>query len=317
MTALAVATLETDLGAALGLGGVALQWAEEHGAPLLVSACCEASSIALGALQREDTLRQRSSARFELGVVRRRTTGTEAELEGAVLYHALALPSVDTLYADASSRTLLNRNLRAVLRGYTAAGVPLRYFGTEVLALLGHPVALVGYDQNANGAVLIEVLIGLEKPCVVRPALKREAPAALRSIVRSDEAPRDFLGRAVAGIVERLNLTALDVAAQLSSVAVEPRGAAAAAEDSAAPASVTIPLGVVEAVTAPRVRLHGDLLVSTAALSRTAELAQAALETGHAIDEAVLAPLQGAPLDGARPTDLLEALRRAHESMRA
>jgi hypothetical protein len=316
VTTLALATLETDLGAALGLGGVALAWAEEHGAPLLASACCEASSIVLGALQREGTLRQRSSARFELGVARRRTTGTEAELEGAVLYHALALPSVDALYRDASTRTLLNRNLRAVLRGYAAAGVPLRYFGTEVLALLGHPVALVGYDQNASGAVLIEVLIGLEKPCVVRPALKREAPAALLGIVRSDEAPRDFLGRAVAGIVERLAATSRDVAAELSNAAVAAPHTAAAPEDSAAPASVTIPLGVVEAVVAPRVRLSGDLLASTAALSRVEALVQAALGSGGVLDEAVLAPLQGAPLDGARPADLLEALRRAHESTR-
>jgi hypothetical protein len=261
-------------------------------------------------------LRQRSSARFTLGSKRRRTTGTEAELEGAVLYHALALPRVNALYSDASTRTLLNRNLRALLRGYTAAGVPLRYFGTEVLALLGHPVALVGYEQTASGAVLIEVLLGLEKPCVVRPALQREAPAALREMARSAEAPRDFLGRAVAGTLERLGFSARDVAAELFDTVAAPF-AAVMPEVSGTPLSVAIPLGVVEAVAAPRVRLGGDLLVGTAALARVEALAQEAWESGVTLDESVLAPLQGAPLDGARPADVLAVLRAAHEATRS
>lgn len=313
---LAIATLETELDGALELGGRALQWAEQHAAPILVSASFDASAVVLGALQREDTLRERSTARFSLGSKRRRTTGTEAELEGAVLYHALALPRVNALYADASARTLLNRNLRAVLRGYTAAGVPLRYFGTEVLALLGHPVALVGYEQSESGAVLIELLLGLEKPCVVRPALKREPPAALREIVKSSEAPRDFLGRAVAGIVERLGVAARDVANDLSGEVSAPP-APVASEDSRVPAQVAIPLGVVEAVATPAVRLGGDLLVSTPALSRVQALAQQALESGVTLDESQLAPLQGAPLDGARPADVLAALRAAHEATRS
>jgi hypothetical protein len=315
VTTLGVATLETELDGALELGVRALTWTQQHGVPLLASACCDASAVVLGALQREDTLRKRSAARFSLGLKRRITTGTEAELEGAVLYHALALPRVDALFADASARTLLNRNLRAILRGYTAAGVPLRYFGTEVLALLGHPVALVGYEQNASGAVLIEVLLGLEKPCVVRAALEREPPAALREIVKSSEAPRDFLGRAVAGIVERVGLSARDVASELSAVAAVPVALAAVApEDSREPANVAIPLGVVEAVAAPRVRLGGDLLASTAALARVEALAQAALGSGLALEESVLAPLQGAPLDGARSGDLLAVLRAAHQA---
>lgn len=315
MSALGVATLETELDGALELGARALTWTQQHGVPLLASACCDASAVVLGALQREDTLRQRSTARFSLGLKRRLTTGTEAELEGAVLYHALALPRVDALFADASARTLLNRNLRAILRGYTAAGVPLRYFGTEVLALLGHPVALVGYEQSASGAVLIEVLIGLEKPCVVRPALKREAPAALREIVKSSEAPRDFLARATAGIVERLGLAARDVASELSGMATGASWpAAVASEDSCKPANVAIPLGVVEAVAAPRARVSGDLLVSTTALSRVEALAQEALESGLSLEESVLAPLQGAPLDGARSGDVLAVLRAAQQA---
>lgn len=316
MTTLAVATLETELSDALELGGRALSWTARHGAPLLASACCDASALVLGALQREDTLRARSSARFELGVKRRLTTGTEAELEGAVLYHALALPRVDALYGDASARTLLNRNLRLLLRGYTAAGVPLRYFGTEVLALLGHPVALVGYDQRASGEVLIELLIGLEKPCVVRPALRREPPSALLPLLRSTESPRDLLQRVVAGVAERASSTARDVATELSAADLSLEGPTPPppSEDSRMPVNVAIPLGVVEAVATPRARVFGDLLVGTAALSQVEQRAREAWEAKLPLDESVLAPLRGSPLDGARASDLLAVLRAAFDA---
>lgn len=302
---LAVATLETTLASALGLGAAALELAEQ-GRTTLLSASFEAEALVLGRLQREDTLRRRSPARFESQVERRATTGTEAQLAGAVLYHALALPRVDALFADASARTLLNRNLRAILRGYTAAGVPLRYFGTEVLALLGQPVALVGYDQSASGAVLIEVLIGLGAPCVVRPALKREPPAALYAVLRSEPERRDLLQRAVSGIVERLAATPDDVSAALS---MSPPATALPFEGT--PSVVAIPLGVVEAVMEPRVRVSGDLLGSTAALLRVEAAAQRARDAGIELMPEVLGPLQGAPLDGARPADLLRALELA------
>jgi hypothetical protein len=43
-------------------------------------------------------------------------------------------------------------------------------------------------------------------------------------------------------------------------------------------------------------------------LARVEAAARAALEAGHRPGEAVLAPLLGAPLDGARPADILAAL---------
>lgn len=306
MTELALATVEAEVDDALALGPRALRWSEREQRPALVSAAVAGEALVLGRLQREDTLRRRSPARFGARIVRRFTTGTEAQLSGAVLYHALSLPRVDSIFPDASARTLLNRNLRALLRGYTAAGVPLRYFGTEVLALLGHPVALVGYEQTASGAVLIEVLIGLQTPCVVRSALKREPPAALYDIVRSAPPALDLLQRAVQGVVERLGATAIDLGGGLPEAeAVTPF------EPAGAPAAVTIPLGVVEAITRPRVRLTGDLLVGTAALSRVEALAEAALRTAQPLGPELLEPLRGAALDGARPPDLLQALALA------
>jgi hypothetical protein len=210
------------------------------------------------------------------------------------------------LFPDASARTLLNRNLRALLRGYTAAGVPLRYFGTEVLALLGRPVALIGYDRTASGAVLIEVLLGLEAPCVVRSALKREAPAALYAVLRSRPPAIELLRRVEQGVVERLGASAFDVTASLPIA-----GSAPELEPATVAASVAIPLGVVEAATEPGVRISGDLLVSTAALSGVEALAQAAWDAQQPLTDAVLEPLRGMPLDGARPPDLLQALEAA------
>jgi len=308
VTEFAVASFESDLDGALALGGRALAWTETHGRPLLVSASLTAEALVLGSVQREDTLRSRSSARFDVRVARRSSTGTEAQLEGAVLYHALTLPRLDALYSDASARTLLNRNLRALLRGYTAAGVPFRYFGTEVLALLGHPVALVGYEQTASGAVLIEVLIGLENPCVVRPALKREPPAALFPLLRRSPPPHDLLLSAVTGVVERLDATSVDVTASLPPA---PPTINYQLPTTSSLASVAIPLGVVEAVVEPAPRITGDLLISRAALTQVEALAQTQLASGQPISEACLVPLQNAPLDGARSPDLLAALQAA------
>ena len=311
MTGLALATVETDLGGALQLGRSALAWTEMHGGALLASASFTARALVLGSLQRADTLRGRSTARFDAPLARRHSTGTEAQLDGAVLYHALALPRVDALFSDASARTLLNRNLRAILRGYTAVGVPLRYFGTEVLALLGHPVALVGYDQAASGAVLIEVLIGLENPCVVRSALERAAPAALYQLLRRTPQAHDLLLSAVAGIVDRLGATGLDVADSLPPPASTANCRLPSDNSTDAPASVPIPLGVVEAVVDPALRITGDLLVSRAALARFEQRATETLERGEQLGAELLAPFVGEPLDGARPADLLQALQQA------
>jgi hypothetical protein len=301
---LGVASLEAELDVALELGPRALAYAEATGTAVLASAVIEGQALVLGALQREATLRERSPARFDVALHRRATTGTEAQLSGPALYHALALPGVNALYPDASSRTLLNRNLRAFLQGYTAAGVPLRYFGTEVLALLGHPVALVGYDQTASGGVLIEVLVGLENPAVVRSALKREPPAALWSIVKSRPAPLDLLEAVTRGVPERLGLSATDVLAELPPAQVSP----APAFSDLPSVQVPIPLGVVEASRAPELRITGDLLASRAALTEVERLASL-VPAANPLDAAVLSPLAGTALDGARPADLLAALQ--------
>ncbi|MDF3072201.1 MAG: hypothetical protein K0R38_7802, partial [Polyangiaceae bacterium] len=107
--------------------------------------------------------------------------------------------------------------------------------------------------------------------------------------------------RAVNGIVERLELETCAVALPAASIP-GPELPTERAD------SVPIPLGVVEASGS---RITGDLLVGSAALARVEARAQAALDAGAPLSEAVLAPLQGAPLDGAKPGDLLQVLSAA------
>jgi hypothetical protein len=319
---LASASLSGDLSSVLGLGKRALAWAETENSAVLASAVVRADALVLGSLQRPATLAQRS-ALPQAPVHWRTTTGTEAHLSGATIYHALALPRVNALFSDAKARTLLNRNLRLMLRGYAAAGVPLRYFGTEVLALRGHPVALIGYDQSSSGAVLIEVLVGLEHALVLRPALRREPPKAMFEVLGATPDAEELAQRVMMASVERHGASLRDVSRELAGfeiaegleVAPAPPGAAPFPER--APSGVVpIPLGVVEASVEPTVRISGDLLVSRAALARVESAAAELRGRGQPFDVPLLAPLDDSPLDGARPADLLGALQAAEVAER-
>jgi len=153
---------------------------------------------------------------------------------------------------------------------------------------------------------LIEVLIGLENPCVVRSALKRQPPGALFTLLRQAPPAHELLCRVVSGIVDRLGATTVDVSASL------PIGSTISAPaPSVVNASVAIPLGVVEAVLEPELRITGDLLVAGFALQRFEQRAAEALAAGEQLSDRVLAAFDGAPLDGARPADLLQVVALA------
>jgi hypothetical protein len=308
---LGLATVVQSLESALEGAGRALVLAEVSQNPILVSAAFEADAIVLGALQRVASVRSLSTPAFSgARVCRRYTTGTEAELRGGVVYHALALPKVSALFPDASARTLLNRNLRLFMKAYMAAGVPFRYFGTEVLSVLGHPVALVGYDQSSTGAVLIEVFIGVQSPCVVRPALKREAPSGLAPLIGGNTSAGELLERALAGVVERSGVPCFDASAALTgSSALAPPTCLEL--ETSQPAQVVVPIGIVEASLEPSPRISGDFLGSVSAVSLVEADAASDLASGRPFDLQTLQGLQGQPLDGARPADLLTALQQA------
>jgi hypothetical protein len=126
----------------------------------------------------------------------------------------------------------------------------------------------------------------------------------LYPLLRQAPPAHEFLRAAVSGIADRLGVTALDVAAALpiAPAAQEPLTSTPIA------ASVAVPLGVVEAVVSPEVRISGDLLVGSAALRSFEQRASNALSGGEAPDRDWLTVFDGAPLDGARPADLLQAV---------
>lgn len=131
-------------------------------------------------------------------VLRRRTSGTAMYVGQRALLFSLVLPHVAALFADASPRTLLNRNLRPFLRGLTAAGGVAHYFGREWVTVRKRPALTAGFDMEADGAVIVEALAGIESSMAVP-----------RSLFAADEhAVERFRGQSPAGLVEVLPETA-------------------------------------------------------------------------------------------------------------
>ncbi len=231
------------------------------------------------------------------GFVRRATTGTELFVGDIAVWWSLGLPRVDALFPDALGATLLNRNVRGFLRGFTAQGVSASYLGREFLAVQGASGAVLGYDVADDGAVLLEVVAGwthpLDVPLSQRAATTaRRAPGiALASRTRG-QTPEGF-ARAVAAAVAARSGRSLHDEGTLAPHPEPPwrepvlRGA------------VRVPIGVLEAGEVDGAPwFGGDVLASTAWLRR----AESAVARGEEIPD-------GAVMHGALPSDLLRAWR--------
>ncbi len=257
----------------------------------LAASVVRGRALVLGARQRH------ASEAVTPDCVRRASTGTELFVGDVAVWWSLGLPRVDALFSDALGATLLNRNVRGFLRGFTAQGVLASYLGREFLAVQGAAGALLGYDVADNGSVLLEVIAGwthpLDVPLSVRAttASRRAPSVALASRARG-ASPGDF-ARAVAEAVAARSGRTLRAEGTLPALPEAPwrepvlRGA------------VRVPIGVLEAGEidgAPW--FGGDVLASTAWLRR----AEAAVAQGDALpDEGVI--------HGAMPDDLLRAWR--------
>ncbi|MFO0624719.1 MAG: hypothetical protein U0325_03815 [Polyangiales bacterium] len=257
----------------------------------LAASVVRGATVVLGARQRLAAVSTATRA------VRRASTGTELFLGDVALWWSLGLPRIDALFPDAMGATLLNRNVRGFLRGFTARGVMTSYLGREFLAVRGAVGAVLGYDVAEDGAVLLEVIAGWSHPPDLpvtqraTTASPRAAGVALGALVPQDT-PQAFL-RAVSEAVASRSGRSLRAAGALAPAA-DPGG-----EEPAVRSAVRVPIGVVEA---GEVRgapwFGGDALVSTAWLRR----AEAAAAQGEPLpDDAVL--------HGARPADYLRAWR--------
>lgn len=167
-----VAPRNRSIAEALELGRVSLHKAEEDRVAVVAASFVRGPAVVLGAKQRAGrVLDLAACADAGAGVLRRATTGTAAFVAGQGLIFTLALPHVAFLLPDATPRTLLNRNVRLFLKGFTKAGVLAHYFGREWISLRQKLVALLGYEVTRAGAVLIEVFLGFDEKLTLPPKL--------------------------------------------------------------------------------------------------------------------------------------------------
>ncbi|MDI1433147.1 lipoyl protein ligase domain-containing protein [Polyangium sorediatum] len=187
---------------ALALGPALVERAEQAQAAHLALSLVDGAAVVLGAAQRAGRVVDLAACRQRgIPILRRATTGTAAWLGGRGLVVTLALPHVAALVADATPRTLLNRNVRPLLGALTRAGMLAHYFGREWITLRRRPAALLGFDVAASGAVLVEAFIGHDAAIALPDEITTE----------SERAVDRFLGKKPASLAELATDTPLDL----------------------------------------------------------------------------------------------------------
>lgn len=310
------------------MGPALLASAAREGKPFISASLMEGSCIVLGAAQRAGrVVDMRACETAGVRVFRRSSTGTAAYLGGRSILWSLALPNVAALIADATPRTLLNRNVRPFLRALTSAGLQAQYFGREWIAVKRAPAALLGFDVTPGGAVLLEVIAGFDAPIAIPGELaaplerdvlrwRGRSPEALASLLAAPGDPLDLARRVAEGVARHADLELEEV---LRGAPLDP---VAAIEDPLDPVPaglvlappIRVPIGWVEAAASapgePRLQtiwLGGDVLAPRWLL---AELASAHYSNGE-FDIKNSEEIGSAPIEGAALSDLREAIRQA------
>ena len=298
-----------SLADALGLAPAMLARAEQDRIPWIAASVVRGPAVALGAAQRAGrVVHLAACAREGVPVLRRATSGTAVHVGERAIVWTLALPHVAAIAPDATPRTLLNRNVRGFLQGLSRVGVPAQYFGREWVSARKRPFAVVGFEVTPGGALVIELVAGVDAPPALPPSLSTEDE---RSIDR-------WLGKAPVALVDLSAKDALEVAHEvMSAVArlggtptqgaladVEPARAIAHDDDPMPrgfePCALRrAPIGWIDAGVdraRGRVWLGGDVLAPSHVLRA---LAQGVTDVG------------AAPIDGVSMGDLVEAARLA------
>jgi hypothetical protein len=300
--------VDRSLAGALGLGRALLERAERERVPYAAASVARGPAVVLGAGQRAGrVVRLGACAGAGVAVLRRATAGTAVYVGGRGIVWTLALPHVAAIVADATPRSLLNRNVRGFLEGFRRAGAAAHYFGREWISLRKRPAAVMGFEGSAGGGVLIEVIAGVDAPPAVPGELATEEeravdrwlgkePAALGEVVGGDpaEIARDIV-RAVArgGVEEIAGIVGEDVAPVTREDDPMPEGLAVGP-------GVPVPVGWIDTGVdraSGRVWIGGDVLV--------ASFARDAVAAGAAIDADEVA------VEGATLGDLAAAARTA------
>jgi lipoate-protein ligase A len=310
---------------AIALGKALLVRAREEQVPWIAASVLEGRAVVLGAAQRAGrVVNMEGCARQDIHVLRRATTGTAAYAGGRAILWTLALPQLTSLWPDTSPRTLLNRNIRGFLRGFTRAGAAAHYFGREWISIRQRPAAIIGFDMDLAGAVLIEVYAGFDQPVALPELLatpdersvdrwRGKTPQSLSELLpqRSPEQIARAVIEAIAGTADALLEPGSIARHALESVAPVTSASDPVPEGLVLSEPERVPIGWLEAAVGlpagdkpPRAWLGGDVLAPVHVL---AEVARAVI----AGDAEALAALSHAPIDGANFSDLTGAVKRA------
>ena len=308
---------------ALAIGPLLLASAAREGEAYFSASSIEGSGLVLGAAQRAGRVVDMQACEAAgVRVLRKSTTGTAAYLGGRSILWSIALPGVASLMADATPRTLLNRNARPFLRSLTSAGLQANYFGREWIAIKRAPAALLGFDVTPGGAVLIEVIAGFDAPIAIPDELatpierstercRGRPPEALASLLSAPVDPLDLARRVAEGVARHAGLASEEVSLDAPLVPArsitDPLDPLPAGLTPAPP--LRVPIGWIEAAaSAPeagepqRAWLGGDILAPRWLLADLARAEFSTLENGGGSDP---------PLEGASLNDLREAIRQA------
>ncbi len=308
---------------ALALGPALLARAAREGAPQIAASLVDGPAVVLGAAQRAGRVIDLGrAASAGVVVMRRSTTGCAAWIGEHGLVFTVALPHVAALFADATMRTLLNRNVRAFLKGFSRAGTMAHYFGRDFISLRQRPAVLLGFDVTPAGAVLIEAFAGDDEP----PSLPEEVqtdeeraidrwlgkePAALAEVLPGAQA-EDIARAVLEGFTERVQMERVELALDLDELDEgpfqrihDPRDPVP--EGLALGSPVPVPIGWIEAAAEPfgrpegqRLWVGGDVLAPRWALERIAARVRNAAGEGDALGDIAL--------EGATVADLLQAV---------
>lgn len=303
---------ERSVPEALALSGAALSIAEQQQAAVLTASVVRGPAVILGAMQHAGRVVElRACEEAHVPVYRRMSTGTAAWMGGAGLVLSLALPHVAWIEADATARTLFNRNVRSFLRAFSRAGAMAHYFGREWISLKQRPGALLGYDVTRTGEVLIEVITGFDQSIALPAELTTiheraidrfsgKTPTSLKEVL-PDARIESFGARVIEGLVEHMGKpisTVESIASELPRAVTDARDPL---PNGLVPKSLErVPIGYLDVAVLqdePQTRawLGGDVLAPR-------WLYEAATQ------RADVASLGSVPIDGAKVEDLVRAM---------
>lgn len=299
MTTLRASLVESCAPAEALARSSALLDAASDGACRLSASVVHGGALVLGARQRAGRVADLAACEASgVTVLRRRTTGAAAMLPSQSIVWTLSLPRVDALFADATLATLLNRNLRLLLKGLLAAGAKAAYFGRDHIVVGHRPAVALGYEVTPDGRVLVEAFAGYDGAAVI-PAKRVKEPVALGPCVAASWTPVTLARKVIECAAERASAALVwDEPSRVEPFEPVRDERDPMPEGSAPLATVEVPIGVVEGATGPW--FGGDALTATWWLDA---LAKAVAESSE---------LPAPPvLEGARVEDLLATLGSA------